>query len=206
MPQHSGFRLRSDEYYGRPAVDVIRTILEKRKRANLGAATVSEIYNAMVAGGYQFQTDNDTYAKRGIYSIIARESVFHQIPGGGVGLASWYPAAKPKTPEDEVEPKNKLKSRLKATPNSRTSKLKSRLTPTVPQKPLTDELEAVSGGNETTAEFGKGDLLKMVTEIVQSLPQTFSTADVVVRLEKKMNSDAHQSRQHLIGLRIKANW
>src|ERR1700722_12856196 len=44
--------IRSDEFYGRPLAEVVRTILEKRKHANLGAASVQEIYEAMKAGGF----------------------------------------------------------------------------------------------------------------------------------------------------------
>src|SRR5690242_17751355 len=62
----AGFSTRPDEYYGRLAPEVIRSILEKRKQANLGAATISEIHAAMIEGGYHFQTANDLYAKRGI--------------------------------------------------------------------------------------------------------------------------------------------
>src|SRR4051812_4968090 len=76
----AGFSTRPDEYYGRTAPEVIRSILEKRKQANLGAATINEIYNAMNEGGYHFQTANDLHAKRGIYSVLS-DSVFHKLPG-----------------------------------------------------------------------------------------------------------------------------
>jgi len=36
-----------DEYYGHQGHEVIRLVLEKRKRANLGSATVAEIHHAM---------------------------------------------------------------------------------------------------------------------------------------------------------------
>src|SRR5437016_5969573 len=95
----SGVSTRPDEYYGRPAIDVIRSILEKRHQANLGAASVNEIYDAMIAGGYAFQTANDAHAKRGIYSVVG-DSQFHRLPGGRVGLAAWYPAIRPKAPPE----------------------------------------------------------------------------------------------------------
>jgi hypothetical protein len=82
-----------DEYYGRPMPEVIRTILEKRKRANLGAATAGEIQEAMNAGGYEFQTANPLHAKRGIYSVLGGDE-FHRLPDGRYGLRSWYPAVK----------------------------------------------------------------------------------------------------------------
>jgi hypothetical protein len=90
----SGFTVRSDEYYGKQIVEVIRSILEKRKAANLGAASVAEIHDSMLAGGYQFQTQNSSYARRGIYSVLAGNDVFHRLPNGRTGLAEWYPAAR----------------------------------------------------------------------------------------------------------------
>src|SRR5580765_7158843 len=59
-----------DEYYGHQGHEVIRLVLEKRKRANLGSATVAEIHHAMLQGGYRFNTDNHSHAKRGVYAVL----------------------------------------------------------------------------------------------------------------------------------------
>src|SRR5205809_986307 len=79
---HLGVATLPDEYYGRQMPEVIRTVLEKRKRANLGAATVAEIYQAMVDGGFHFQTENPNYRKRGVYSVLADARTFHRLPDG----------------------------------------------------------------------------------------------------------------------------
>lgn len=91
---NSSMATRPDEFYGREMPEVIRTVLEKRKRANLGAATVSELYDAIVKGGFHFQTTNAAYAKRGIYSVLASNDGFHKLPDGRYGLIIWYPAAR----------------------------------------------------------------------------------------------------------------
>jgi hypothetical protein len=93
----SALTTRADEYYGRPMPDVIRAILEKRKKGNLGAATPGEILAAMVQGGFHFLTKKPAYAKRGVYGILAGNGSFHKLPDGRYGLASWYPAAKTKS-------------------------------------------------------------------------------------------------------------
>jgi DNA-directed RNA polymerase delta subunit len=106
----SAMTTRPDEYYGRPANDVIKTILEKRKKAEYGSATVAEIYQAMVQGGFHFQTENENYAKRGIYSALV-DTQFHKLPDGRYGLASWYPTAKtrPEVKERKQKPGRKKK-------------------------------------------------------------------------------------------------
>jgi len=45
--------IRSDEYYGRPLATVVTEVLDKRKAAGQGAATLDEIYKELLAGGFQ---------------------------------------------------------------------------------------------------------------------------------------------------------
>jgi hypothetical protein len=190
----SGVSTRPDEYYGRQAPEVIRSILDKRKQANLGAASVSEIYEAMIAGGYYFQTANDMHAKRGIYSILASDPMFHKLPGTGrIGLAAWYPAAKAKAPPAEAKPK---KPRRNA---GKTAKARKTRKPAAEKSPIYEKAnESVGAAHDRPASleqqngsmpFAKGNLLKKVTQIIQSLPPEFSTLDVKKKLEQLTNAE-----------------
>jgi hypothetical protein len=85
-----------DLYYGQDIADVIEDILRRRKQASKGSATVSEIYDAMKAGGFRFDAKNDDNAKRGVYISLGRNAKFHKLPDGSYGLALWYPAIKVK--------------------------------------------------------------------------------------------------------------
>jgi hypothetical protein len=165
---------RADEYYGRQAPDVIRSILEKRKRSNLGAATVPEIYAAMIAGGYQFQTENQRHAQRGVHSILAADPMFHKLPGGGIGLASWYPAVKTKTAKDEAKPKKR-----------RGKGRKTKKVPAITRAPTERSNHAPTNGVE---RFSRGGLLKKVTKLVEDLPEKFSTVEVVKKLEQETDA------------------
>ncbi len=70
--------IRPDEFYGKPLASVLRSVLEKRGRDVLGAATVGEIYEAMAEGGYQFKSKNIDNAKRGLYLALSKNSAsFH---------------------------------------------------------------------------------------------------------------------------------
>src|SRR5436305_1941184 len=72
---------RCDEFYGKPLATVVRTILDRRHKANLGAASVPEIYRVMKEGGYQFDAKNDANAQRGVYQALSKNTTtFHRLP------------------------------------------------------------------------------------------------------------------------------
>jgi hypothetical protein len=87
--------IRSDQFYGQPLASSIREVLEMRKALNQGPATVNEIHQALVEGGFAFDTKNEENAKRGLrISITKNTSLFHKLPNGKFGLLEWYPNAK----------------------------------------------------------------------------------------------------------------
>jgi hypothetical protein len=86
---------RSDQFYGQPLTKVVRDVLSARKAANLGAASVNQIYDAMTAGGYRFDASSDENAKRALrISLTKNSAVFHKLPNGEYGLREWYPNIK----------------------------------------------------------------------------------------------------------------
>ena len=89
-------RIRSDQFYGQALATAVRTILEMRKQQNLGAATVKEIFEALTAGGYTFNTKSDDVAHASLRNSLSKNTVtFHKLPNGRFGMLSWYPNAKP---------------------------------------------------------------------------------------------------------------
>ena len=89
-------RIRSDQFYGQPLASAVRTVLEMRKQQNMGAATVNEIFDALTAGGYTFNTKNDDVARASLRNSLAKNTVtFHKLPNSRFGMLSWYPNAKP---------------------------------------------------------------------------------------------------------------
>ncbi|MGT2439018.1 hypothetical protein ACU4GH_28230 [Bradyrhizobium betae] len=89
-------RIRPDQFYGQPLASAVRTILEMRKQQNLGAATNNEIYDALIAGGYTFQTKTEDVARASLRNSLSKNTVtFHKLPNGRFGMLSWYPNAKP---------------------------------------------------------------------------------------------------------------
>lgn len=87
--------IRPDQFYGQPLASAVRTILDMRKQQNLGAATVNEIYEMLVAGGYQFNTKTEEVARQSLRNSLSKNTVtFHKLPNGRFGLLGWYPNAK----------------------------------------------------------------------------------------------------------------
>jgi hypothetical protein len=86
--------LRGDEYYGHTFAGVVTTILEGRKIQGSGPAAVREIYEQMLVGGYQFDTQEPNNAMRGMRISLAKNQKFHKLPNGKWGLTEWYPKIK----------------------------------------------------------------------------------------------------------------
>lgn len=88
----SSVNLRGDEYYGKAQATAVREYLDWRKNMGRGPGTIDEIYDALAAGGYQFDTK---LGKRGMSIAIAKNTqTFHKLPNGKIGLMDWYPDVK----------------------------------------------------------------------------------------------------------------
>ena len=97
--------IQSDTFYGRPLATCVREYLGMRKAAGNGAASVADIHQALVAGGYEFNTKNDENAKRSLRISLTKNTIFHKLPNGQYGMLAWYPNAKSSkaAADDEAE-------------------------------------------------------------------------------------------------------
>lgn len=83
--------IRADTFYGKVLTTAAREFLEMRKAANLGPATTREIYDAIVSGGFEFETSDPTNAMTGMRQTMSRNSgIFHRLPNNSWGLVGWY--------------------------------------------------------------------------------------------------------------------
>ena len=79
-----------------------------RRAQNLGAATNREIYDSLMAGGYEFDTKSEDIAQKSLRNSLAKNTaLFHKLPNGQFGLLAWYPnVKKPKassvSPEEQA--------------------------------------------------------------------------------------------------------
>lgn len=87
--------IQADQFYGQAQATCIRQILEMRRALKQGPATVNDLYDALVLGGFAFETKNEENAKRGLrISLTKNSAIFHKLPNGKFGLLEWYPNAK----------------------------------------------------------------------------------------------------------------
>lgn len=86
------FAIRSDQFYGLALSTAIREYLKMRWAANLGAATVNEIYDALCKGGFAYDTENEENRKRNLrISLTKNSALFHRLKNGThFGLPDWY--------------------------------------------------------------------------------------------------------------------
>ena len=88
-------KIQVDTFYGKKQTPAMREYLEMRKLQGLGPATPREIYETLRAGGFQFETKDDTVALIGVRALLRTQpNVFHKLPQGTYGLTLWYPDAK----------------------------------------------------------------------------------------------------------------
>lgn len=101
VPQSIG----SDTFFGKKQQTAVREYLEMRKAQNPqhGPATPREIFDALSAGGYQFEAKNDEIALVGIRALLRkRYLIFQKLSNGKYGLTAWYPDIKPKKPAQKT--------------------------------------------------------------------------------------------------------
>jgi hypothetical protein len=114
--------IRADTFYGKVINTAAREFLEMRKAAGLGPATPREIYDAMVAGGFQFETKSEQVALVSLRSNLRKNSkTFHKLPNGQYGLLSWYPNAKATKPSDDDDGETKSAASLSPTADDESS-------------------------------------------------------------------------------------
>lgn len=88
-------QIKSDTFYGKRQQTAVREYLEMRKLQDLGPAKPREIFEALKAGGFQYETKDDNVAMVGLRALLRkRTGIFHKMPNGSYGLTSWYPHAK----------------------------------------------------------------------------------------------------------------
>ena len=103
--QTSGGAPRPDEYHGRPLATVVTEVLDKRKSVGLGSISLDEIYNELMAGGFEFIGKNDGIKKRGLAISMSKNPKFHKLSNETLGLTAWYPNAKENNKELKTQGK-----------------------------------------------------------------------------------------------------
>ncbi len=84
----------NDAFYGKPLATSMKQVLEARKGAGLGVATIDELYQALLEHGYHFEGKEEN-RKTILRNALRKNPDFHRLPHGGYGLREWYGRIKP---------------------------------------------------------------------------------------------------------------
>jgi hypothetical protein len=106
-PQQASAVIGRDDFVGQPLMTAMRLYLEKRKLAmpQSAPATVNELYDGLLEGGYEFESKKEENAKRIIRITLTKNSgTFYRV-GKAYGLVVWYgPKVQKKVRKAPAEP------------------------------------------------------------------------------------------------------
>jgi hypothetical protein len=107
-------QIKDDTFYGKKQTTAMREYLEMRKVQSLGPAKPRDIFEALKAGGYQFEAKDEGVALVGMRALLRTQpNVFHKLPQGTYGLTAWYPDAKRQRAEHEAKATKKKRTTAK---------------------------------------------------------------------------------------------
>jgi len=168
--------IRSDTFYKKTLIGAMKDFLKMRKVGEHGPADINTIYKALVAGGFQFETDDEVNRKKTLRASLSKNSsIFHRVPGeiSTFGLTEWYGI------EDESAGAAKTKGK----------KTRRRRRETIKKGIMPPELKATA---TTRPPDASGDPPKHPTTMIQAVRTVlvdmngeFTKQDVVDRIEKQ---------------------
>jgi hypothetical protein len=89
-----GIRIMPGQFYQRALATAVGDYLKMRgdpNKGGMGPGTISEIYAALLEGGFQFDAKSDDTAKRALSISLAKNTqTFERLPTGQIGLKTWY--------------------------------------------------------------------------------------------------------------------
>jgi hypothetical protein len=127
-----GFAIRSDQFHARPLATIVREYLDMRKRADIGPATLEEIFDALAQGGYESQAKDERIARIALNNALTKNPVFYKLPNKRWGLLEWYPKAKQRDEGGDDE----VKAQPKSTLTESIEEIKATFSQTPPPRPI----------------------------------------------------------------------
>lgn len=113
------FKIRSDQFHGRPLATCVKELLEMRRAANLGPATINEILDSLVEGAYEVGAKSTQIARVSLYNSLGKNPAFYKLPNKQWGLRAWYPNAEGESGGDDKPKKSGIR---KSTSRKKTKK------------------------------------------------------------------------------------
>lgn len=90
-------QIKADTFFGMKQQSAIRQYLDMRRGQGLGPAKPREIYEALAAGGFEYEAKSPDIALVGLRALLRkRTETFVALQNGTYGLVAWYPDRKPR--------------------------------------------------------------------------------------------------------------
>jgi hypothetical protein len=174
----SVFAIRTDQFYKQGLGTSIREFLKMRKAANLGPASLSEIYDALVRGGFAFETGNEDNRKRNLRANLTKSTaLFHRLPDGvHFGLTEWYPELKVPGEEPASKKQNRRKGKKTAE--------KKKATPATKTEEKPDKAAKAEVATVATKDTNGATVLETVKAAIMAMSGEFTKQQVVDWIEK----------------------
>ncbi len=146
LEHHSGgvFKIRSDQFHGRPLATCVKELLEMRRAADMGPATVNEIFDTLVTGAYEVGAKNTQIARVSLYNSLSKNPAFYKLPNKQWGLRAWYPNAEVESDDGDDKPKKSSRKKTKKiTKTESVSGPAVQATQSIPEAPVNGEFSAL---------------------------------------------------------------
>lgn len=89
-PAAGRLNIRADQFTAHAAPSTAaRAFLEWRGRER-GAVTIEQLYEALVAGGYRFDSKDDASRIGGLRIALGKDHLIERLPNNHYGLTAWY--------------------------------------------------------------------------------------------------------------------
>jgi DNA-directed RNA polymerase delta subunit len=91
-----------------------------RRAADMGPATINEIFDSLVEGAYEVGAKNTQIAKVSLYNSLGKNPSFYKLPNKQWGLRAWYPNAEVESGGNDRPKKSPRKKTKKSEKISKT--------------------------------------------------------------------------------------
>jgi hypothetical protein len=191
------FKIRSDQFHGRPLATCVRELLEARRSAGMGPPTTNEIFDSLVEGAYEVGAKNAQVGRVSLYNSLTKNPAFYKLPNKTWGLREWYPTAANTSNGDDKVKKSGAKKRQKT---KKPEKAATTVSATQPAAPA--EQSAAAPANGAFSAQALEGFVREKNRRMKDVTRHFSvTKATVKKLVREPGSKVYQAEKGWLKIR-----
>src|SRR5260221_9669367 len=202
LEHHSGgvFKIRSDQFHGRPMATCVKELLEMRRAANLGPATTNEILASLIEGAYEVGAKNTQIARVSLYNSLGKNPAFYKLPNKQWGLRAWYPNAEGESGADDKPKKSSVRKSASHKKTKKADKITKAQSATEPTTQTVQPSEAPVNQNFSDMRFE--EFVRAKNRRIKDVARHFSvTKATIQKLLRKPGSKVYQAEKGWLKVR-----